>query len=118
MKLILAQVEAGELIWIGSEVIEYEIAQNPDTDRTLKAMLLAAYAGIKVSVGADESARAGELELLGFTGFDALHLACAESGSAAVFLTTDDKLLKRATRRTGDIRVQVANPLEWLRGRS
>ena len=43
VKLILAQVEAGELIWIGSEVVEYEIAQNPDPERALKAMLLAAY---------------------------------------------------------------------------
>ena len=118
VKLILVQVEAGELIWIGSEVIEYEIAQNPDPERALKAMLLAAYVGIRVSVGADESARASELELLGFTGFDALHLACAESAGAAVFLTTDDKLLKGAARLGDDIRVQVANPLEWLRRRS
>ena len=118
VKLILAQVEAGELIWIGSEVVEFEIAQNPDPERALKAMLLAAYAGIRVSVGADERARAGELELLGFTGFDALHLACAESAGAAVFLTTDDKLLKSAARWVDKIRVQVANPLEWLRRRS
>ena len=118
VKLILAQVEAGELIWIGSEVIEYEIAQNPDAERALKAMLLAAYAGIRVSVGGDESARAGELEGLGFKGFDALHLACAESAGATVFLTTDDKLLKLAASLTDDLRVQVTNPLEWLRGRS
>ena len=117
VKLILAQVEAGDLIWIGSEVVEYEISQNPDPERALKAMLLAAYAGVRVSIGADERARAGELELLGFTGFDALHLACAES-AGAIFLTTDDKLLRGAARLTDDIRVQVANPLEWLRRRS
>ncbi len=118
VKLILDQVEAGKLIWIGSEVIECEIAQNPNPERALKAMLLADYAGVKVSVGADESARAGKLELLGFTGFDALHLACAERAGAAVFLTTDDRLLKRAARLADDIRVQVVNPLEWLRRRS
>ena len=33
VKLILAQVEAGELIWIGSEVVEFEVAQNPDPER-------------------------------------------------------------------------------------
>ncbi|MFY9621654.1 MAG: PIN domain-containing protein [Pyrinomonadaceae bacterium] len=118
VKLILAQVEAGELVWVGSEVIEYEIAQNSDPERALKAMLLAAYAGIRVSAGGDEDARAGELELMGFTGLDALHLACAESAGVAVFLTTDDKLLKRAARFADDIRVQVANPLEWVRRRS
>lgn len=118
VKLILGQVEAGELVWVGSEVIEYEIAQNSDPERALKAMLLAGYAGIRVSIGGDESARAGELELMGFTGLDALHLACAERAGVAVFLTTDDKLLKRAARLANDIRVQVANPLEWVGRRS
>ena len=28
VKLILAQVEAGELIWIGSEVVEFEVAES------------------------------------------------------------------------------------------
>jgi hypothetical protein len=38
--------------------------------------------------------RAGFLEGLGFSTFDALHLACAESGAADVFLTTGDGLLR------------------------
>ncbi|MEK6284516.1 MAG: hypothetical protein AABO57_02105 [Acidobacteriota bacterium] len=53
------------------------------------------------------------MERLGFTGFDALHLACAESGDADVFLTTDDKLMKRAARVSTKLDVRVANPLQW-----
>ena len=115
VKLILAQVEAGELTWIASEIVDYEIAQNPDPERAFRAMLLAAYAKVRVTIGSNETARASELERLGFTGFDALHLACAESGGADAFLTTDDKLLKRAVRLADKLRVHVANPLEWLR---
>lgn len=46
--------------------------------------------------------------------FDALHLACAESGNASVFLTTDDKLLSLAIRLSQQLRIRVENPLVWL----
>ncbi|MBA2645801.1 MAG: PIN domain-containing protein [Pyrinomonadaceae bacterium] len=113
VKLIIARVEDGDFTWLTSEVVDYEVAQNPDAERAFKARLLAAHAETKVIVGANETARANELEQLGFTGFDALHLACAESGNADVFLTTDDKLLKRAARVATKLGVRVANPLQW-----
>jgi predicted nucleic acid-binding protein len=59
-------------------------------------------------------ARAEELEVLGFGDFDALHLACAERGGAAEFLTTDDRLLRRAARHAGELRLRVKNPISWL----
>lgn len=59
-------------------------------------------------------ARALELEQRGFVGIDALHLACAESAGADVFLTTDDRLLRLAARHTNFLRVRVANPLAWM----
>ena len=113
IKLILARIENGEFEWLTSEVVDYEIAQNPDEERALKAKLLVDQAGTKVIVGTNETTRASELERLGFTGFDALHLACAESGNADVFLTTDDKLMKRARRIATKLAVRVANPLQW-----
>ncbi len=45
---------------------------------------------------------------------DALHLAGAESATANVFLTADDKLLKLATRLSSQLQVTVANPVFWL----
>jgi predicted nucleic acid-binding protein len=45
---------------------------------------------------------------------DALHLASAESAKADIFLTTDDKLLKLATRLSTQLQVTVANPVFWL----
>jgi len=47
-------------------------------------------------------------------GFDAVHLACAESGKADVFLTTDDRLLKLAKRLAKKLHVTVENPLDWM----
>ena len=51
---------------------------------------------------------------MGVKSFDALHVACAEAGKADVFLTTDDKLLKKLRQNSGKIKVKTANPLEWI----
>jgi predicted nucleic acid-binding protein len=67
-----------------------------------------------VSVGDVEITRATELEALGFGAYDALHLACAESAQAQVFLSTDDGLLRLAERHKTDLRTIVRNPLKWL----
>ncbi len=45
---------------------------------------------------------------------DAIHLACAESAEVDVFLTTDDRLLKKAKRIGKILKVRVANPVHWL----
>ena len=46
--------------------------------------------------------------------YDALHLACAEQATVDIFLTTDDRVLRIATRYTAQLKVRVANPLDWL----
>ena len=53
------------------------------------------------------------LETLGFGAFDALHIACAESAGAEVFLTTDDSLRLRALREANKLSVHVENPAKW-----
>ena len=62
-----------------------------------------------------ELERARELEKAGFVGFNAVHLACAESGKADVFLTTDDRLLKLAKNLAKQLHVKVENPLDWIK---
>jgi predicted nucleic acid-binding protein len=114
VKLILARIENGEFLWVSSEVIDDEISQNTDADRTFKAQMLAKHASFNVKVTQAEITRGHELEQLGFSAFDALHLACAESGGIDVFLTTDDKLLKRTARFSTQLGMRVENPLQWL----
>lgn len=59
-------------------------------------------------------AQAQELMQLGFKLYDALHLASAACAEADIFLTTDDRLLKRAKRYNQSITVPTANPVVWL----
>ena len=67
-----------------------------------------------VRVGEKEVHRAEQLEEMGFCEFDALHLACAESAGANVFLSTDDRLLRLAHRVAAKLGLRVSNPLEWI----
>ena len=67
-----------------------------------------------VEIQEPELERAKELQKLGFQGYDALHIACAESAIADVLLTTDDRLLKLAKRFQKKLHITVVNPLIWL----
>jgi hypothetical protein len=86
------------LTWLGSQALEIEIDRAPDSDQRSRLKRIAGYVGQVVAIEQKELDRASELEKLDFSGFDAVHLACAESGGADIFLSTDDRLLKRAKR--------------------
>ena len=58
-------------------------------------------------------ARARMFHLNGLDTFDALHLACAEH-SGAVFLTTDDALIKIIKKHADKITIGVNNPVQWF----
>ena len=113
--LILTRCETGDWEWIGSEVIDLEVNQTPDPERRRRVGLLASHAHRSVVVGSLEVKRAQQLEAWGISALDALHLACAESGGADVFLTTDDKLLSKSVAYSEQLTVRVENPLAWLR---
>lgn len=59
-------------------------------------------------------ARTDELIAMGFTGFDALHLASAELTKAEVFVTVDRALLKRAAKLAGSLHIGVADPIGFV----
>jgi uncharacterized protein with PIN domain len=58
--------------------------------------------------------RAEELMKLNFKFQDALHLAFAEAGDADIFLTTDDRLLRKAKQYKDNLKIEVENPTIWL----
>lgn len=113
--IILARCEIGHWDWIGSEVIGLEISQTPDPERRRRVRLLASHAHRSIVVGQSEIERAQQFVAWGISAFDALHLACAEGGGADVFLTTDDRLLRKSAAYAKQLRVRVENPLIWLR---
>jgi hypothetical protein len=93
---LLAMVEAGELILIGSDVLEYEIRRISDLSRLGEVLSLFGLAREQVRQNPTIINLAQSLIGLGIQPLDALHLASAEVGHADFFATTDDKLLKAA----------------------
>ena len=115
MVIIFLRLSRKEWTWLGSQVLEIEVGRAPDIEQQSRLRRVVSFVQEFVAIGPSEIRRAGELETLGFAGFDALHLACAESGRADVFLSTDDRLLKTARRLSKEIHVPVMNPLDWLK---
>lgn len=114
LRRINAYFLSGDLRWIVSDAVANEVARNPHVTQrnNISAKLLTA--DQTVPIGEAETARAIHLEGLGFHWFDALHIACAESGGADVLLTTDDGMLTRAKRLGAQLHVRIENPYTWL----
>lgn len=112
--LILSYVEENRISLYSSEVIEYEVNQITNQRRANRVQAMIMLASRRIAPDEFIVARAAEITNLGFAALDALHLACAEIGKASVFLTTDDRLLKRALRYRAQVSISTANPLTWL----
>ena len=106
-KLLLqdrVRIGATSLVW--SYALTYENNFNPHRERR---ETIAAWQQLAIStVQASEEVVviAQQLEADGPTAFDALHVACAIHAGAALFATTDDRLL-RIVRRRNDIVAQL-----------
>ena len=99
---------------LGSDIINDELSQNPDNERREKVGLLISIASSHVSLTTAIERRSVELQKWGIAPLDALHLASAESARADCFLSTDDILLRKASRHRSDFKVKVENPAKWL----
>lgn len=116
--LILKHIELREWTWVSSEVVNFEIQQTPNPERSNQVQLLTRHASHVIELHETITQRAESLRQLGFKTYDALHLACAESAKASVFLTTDDNLLKQGKKEQSQLHVPVENPLDWLQGQT
>ncbi len=111
---IIQSVEDNEWEWISSDAVAYEISKTPNEERQERLWALESRSTERVKLIDSILQEAEQLRHLGFTSYDALHLTFAASADVDVFLTTDDKLLKRAQRYRKEIKISVANPLSWL----
>lgn len=111
---IYRKCRLGEWILLNSEVIESELRQTPDTQRVELIMAALAIAQDKAKLDTSLRQRASELVKLGLKPFDAAHIASAEAMAADVLLTTDDRLIRKATRYQASLKVFVSNPVTWL----
>ena len=113
----LSLVSSGSLVWAGGNILELEIKRNPDPERRNDAAAMLRFSSEPVNPGEIIRSRSRALHALGYGAFDALHLACAEQARVDVFLTTDDRLLRKAHRKIGSPTIRVENPVslvqEW-----
>ena len=107
---ILDAAQAGTLQLVRSPAHDFENERNPREDRRRATRLWLEAATASVGAGAAAATRARELAALGFGPLDALHLAFAEQSAARWFVTTDDRLLKRASKERERLRVEVLKP--------
>jgi hypothetical protein len=110
----LTAVESGRVELIGSEYLDFEIAQTPDQERAHRVRSLLRNVQLRVLISPTVATRARAIEKLGFRGLDALHIAAAESGRAELLMTTDDRMLRRARRAGATLTVRVVLPAEAL----
>ena len=113
VKAILLRIGRGEWKGVKSPIVDHELSQMPDPDRLIETGLMVMDMRENVVPAEAERARASCLGRMGFNGFDAAHIACAEKAKVDVLLTTDDRFLKRARRLKHQLRVRVENPLQW-----
>lgn len=114
MHQVLTYCFSGRWHCVVSSVLSDEVDQSSNFGARFQIKNWITLAHQTVSVGSSESERGIRLEVLGFKRRDALHLACAESAGADIFLTTDDRLLRRAKHYQAQLHTQVENPYIWL----
>jgi predicted nucleic acid-binding protein len=114
MQELLAHIDAGDLVDYSSEMARIEIGLMPDADRRGKVSAFLPGNDRIIPLNAVLLDRAEELQRLGFALADAVHLAAASSLSVDVFVTVDDRLLRRARRNAGQFGFRALNPAELL----
>lgn len=107
---VLETAQAGRHELVTSDYLIAEILGNTDPLRRSRVMALLQPATSHVPRAQPVEARAASLTQSGFGGFDALHIAAAEHAGCPYLLTTDDRLIRRASRATNPLRLQVINP--------
>jgi predicted nucleic acid-binding protein len=86
----------------------------PNSDRKHRILKMCSKAATVLKLNPEIYTIAECLNKLGFKSYDGLHLACAKQAKVDIFLTTDDKLLKKAKNNQDVIQLAVDNPLHWL----
>lgn len=107
---ILDAAASGRIRLVRSPAHDFENERNPREDRRLATALWLETAVIRVAAGSSIATRARALAAPGFAPLDASHLAFAEQSQARWFVTTDDRLLKRAVTHHDQLRVEVLQP--------
>ncbi len=109
---ILSHCKNKEWTLVSSNVIDFELSRMTNEEKAEKVRALYSAARKRVMLTPQAIERAEFFQKQGLQLFDSLHLATAESSKLSVFLTTDDKLLRKAL--SFELTIPVANPVTWM----
>jgi len=109
---ILEQSGAGRFKIVTSDYLFLELMRNPSPDKRSNSLAMTEYASVHVPVSESVAIRAAQVESLGITSFDALHIAAAEAAGCEFLVTTDDGLLKKSQRHPSKFMVTLLNPID------
>ena len=98
---ILAAVQAGDLVLVNSEALEYEMGRIPDDQRGTEVAAVLALAKEWIEINDEAESLAESLENRGIRPMDAVHLALASTARVDFFATCDDRLLRKAKAEAG-----------------
>jgi predicted nucleic acid-binding protein len=108
---IVSHCGKGECEIIASSVLDFELSKLTNVERLEQVMALYKSACSHTKLTKEAEQRAVFFQQHGLKPFDSLHLAVAET-VADVFLTTDDRLLRIASKI--ELKIKIANPVSWL----
>ena len=110
---ILSLFESGRIDLVSSEILLFEIGQNPNPTRQEYALNVIAKAKTFVMLDERVEKRAREFDALGIKPLDALHLASAEEACADYFCTCDVSFFRKAKSIPG-LKTKVVSPIELI----
>ncbi len=99
-----------QLIW--SYILDYENSKNPFRERQEQIMKWKKYAITDIEENTDIIKTALMLNSKGLQKMDSLHIACAIFAKADYFLTTDDKVIKKANAIT---ELEISDPINFIK---
>ncbi len=112
--LILKNIDKGQWTFVSSDVVTIEIKKTIDIERRERLSSINNKAQNYVTVDDKILDRTRTIQAMGFTTYDAMHIACSEVAQVDVFFSTDDKLLNFSLRNKDKLFVSIENPLTWL----
>lgn len=108
---IQEKIKQGELELVWSYMLSYENDENPDIDAREKIESWSKLAKSDIIESGALIQRSLGLVAMGLKPKDAVHLACAIEGKAAIFFTTDKGILKKRDRIK---ELEILNPVEYI----
>ena len=111
---IIKHIDAGTWSSVSSDTVVYEINNTTDEERRDRLLSINDRAKTHITVGEEIFNRTTVIKEMGFTTYDAMHIACAETAQVDIFLSTDKGIVNRASRNMNDLLVKIMNPLNWI----